>query len=128
MYAKLVSPFLKQPVTKCLNYPAVYWRFQPIWKICLSLILGMHPTREWRSQTFNRKKVWTCFKVGGGSKGLVQSSFLQKSMYFRSMNGSRTLVRPDISSNRHKVELMSGQTQVLQLFWQFLKALLVIVP
>ena len=29
-----------------------------------------------RSQTFYRKKVWTCFKGGGGSKGLVQSSFL----------------------------------------------------
>ena len=28
------------------------------------------------SQTFFRKKVWTCFKGGGGSKGLVQSSFL----------------------------------------------------
>ena len=37
---------------------------------------------------------------------------------------SRTLVRPDISSNRQKVELMSGRTQVLQLFWQFLKALM----
>ena len=39
------------------------------------------------SQTFYRKKVWTYFKGGGGSKGLVQSSFLQKkSMYFRSTN------------------------------------------
>ena len=40
-----------------------------------------------RSQTFYQKKVWTCFKGGGGSKGLVQSSFLQKkSTYFKSMN------------------------------------------
>ena len=39
-----------------------------------------------RSQTFYRKNVRTSFKGGGGSKGLVQSSFLQKSMYFRSMN------------------------------------------
>ena len=35
-----------------------------------------------------------------------------------------TLVRPDISSNWQKVKLMSGQTMVLQLFWQLFKALM----
>ena len=33
--------------------------------------------------------------------------------------GSRTLVRTDISSNQQKVELLSVQTQVLQLFGNF---------
>ena len=37
---------------------------------------------------------------------------------------SRTLVRPDISSNWQKVKLMSGGTKILQLFWQFLKAVM----
>ena len=34
--------------------------------------------QTWRSQTFYQKKVQTCFKGGGGSKGLVQSSFFVK--------------------------------------------------
>ena len=39
------------------------------------------------SQTFYQKQVWTCDGGGGGVwlKVLVQSSFLQKSMYSRSM-------------------------------------------
>ena len=35
-----------------------------------------HGGGQRRSQTFYQKKVWTCFKGGGGSKGHVQSSFL----------------------------------------------------
>ena len=38
--------------------------------------------------------------------------------YITCHDGSGTLVRPDNSSNWQKVELMSGRTQVLQLFWQ----------
>ena len=35
-----------------------------------------------RSQTFYRKKEWTCFKGGGGSKGHVHSGFLYKSLFW----------------------------------------------
>ena len=52
------------------------------------------------------------------------SSKSHKMTAYRQNDGSRTLVRPDNSSNQQKVELMSGRTQVLQLFWQFLKALM----
>ena len=45
--------------------------------------------------------------------------FISNSRSQQLLKGSRTLVRPDISSNGQKVELMSGRTKVLQLFWQF---------
>ena len=42
-------------------------------------------------QTFYRKKVWTCFKGGGGSKGRVQSSFFVKKFVLGSLKSFSVL-------------------------------------
>ena len=39
-----------------------------------------------RSQTFYRKKVWTCVRGGGGLELLVRNSLLYKSLFCRSLN------------------------------------------
>ena len=44
-----------------------------------------------RSQTFYQKKLWTCFKGRGGSKGLIQSSFLEKNLFWRSLKSFSVL-------------------------------------
>ena len=54
----------------------------------------------------------------------IGKAAMVKTMFKGGFKGSRTLVRPDIISNWQKVKLMSGQTKVLQLFWQFFKALM----
>ena len=50
----------------------------------------------------------------------IGKAAMVKTMFKGGFKGSRTLVRPDISSNWQKVKLMSGRTKVLQFLAIFL--------
>ena len=64
----------------------------------------------------------TCIWMEKSSELITTQPFLHfENPYSMRSEGSRTLVRPDISSNWQKIEQMSGRTNVLQPFWHLLK-------
>ena len=71
LWGCLVTAYFKIPHWIILVRGAIKKKKLPNFGHCPNMGGGQRP-----SQTFFRKKVWTCFKGGGGSKGLVQSSFL----------------------------------------------------